>query len=143
MAAALIPRFPECCTTAALASPAAQQLSRQAYRMLGTLRFSLLLPSSLPNLPPAGECAVLMTFTHMFLGLALPSLAAVVIEAALFRQHQRQRQRAGLAPERGWDALLYGALGSLLDLDWVFWAAAAWLMAGILFDVALLASGAL
>lgn len=143
MAAALIPRFPECCTTAALASPAAQQLSSRAYRMLGMLRVSLLLPETLPNLPPAGECAVLMTFTHIFLGLTLPALATALIEAALFRQHQRQRQHAGLTPERGWDALLYGALGSLLDLDWVFWAAAAWLMAGILFDAALLASGAL
>lgn len=142
MAAALIPRFPECCATPALASPAAQQLSQRAYRLLGTLRFSLLLPDSLPRLDPAGECAVLMTFTHIALGLVLPALVAALIEAALFHQHQQQRRRAGLPPESGWAAALYGTLYCLLDLDWLFWAAAAWLLGGVLFDAALVIAGA-
>ena len=142
MAALLIPRFPECCTTAALASPSAQLLSRRAYRLLGMLRFSLLPPIGLPALPPAAECAVLMTYTHITFGLVLPGLAAALTEAALFRQHQRQRRQAGLPPERGWDAAVHSAVGSLLDLDWLAWGAAVWLLAGLLFDVAVLVSGA-
>lgn len=112
MAACLIPRFPECCTTAALASPAAQELSWRAVRLLDALRFSLLLPGSLPPLQAGGACAVMLTYTHIAVGLFLPALAAALAEAALFQRRQRQRRLAGLPPERGWDAVLYGACGA-------------------------------
>lgn len=140
MAACLIPRFPECCTTAALSSPAARQLSQQAASLLG-LRFGLLLPGFLPHLQPEQACAILLTYTHIALGLALPALAAALMEAKLFQQHQRQRARAGLPPERGWDAALYGWVWTLSELSWHARLAAAWLLVGILFDAAVLASG--
>lgn len=84
----------------------------------------------------------MLTYTHVAVGLFLPAPVAALAEAALFQRHQRQRRLAGLPPERGRDAALYEALWGLLELDWLTWAAAAWMLAGILFDAALLAAGA-
>ena len=141
MAACLLPRFPECCATAALASPAARQLSQQAAALLSQ-RFGLLRPGRLPPLQPDGACAAMLAYTHITLGLALPALASALIEASLFQQHQRQRAAAGLPPERGWQAALHGWVASLRQLDWHARLAIAWLLAGIMFDAAVLASGA-
>lgn len=142
MAACLIPRFPECCATAALSSPAAQQLSRRAVDVLDALRFSLLLPGTLPRQLSDAACTLMLTWTHLAFGLVLPAMVAAGAEAALFQRHQRQRLRAGLQPEGGWEAKLYGSLWGLRELDWILWVTAGWMLAGVVFDAALLASGA-
>ena len=73
---------------------------------------------------------------RLLLAVLLPAVVQAALEAALFGQHQRERQRAGLPPERGWQASTYALLGRVADaLDGPSLAAALWVALGVLFDL--------
>lgn len=90
-------------------------------------------------LEPAQECAVVFGFLQLALGLALPAAGQLVVETALFEQHQRQRQRRGLPPEAGLQAALYRVAGELADAaEGPAVAVWLWMLLGLLWDAALL-----
>lgn len=104
------------CSSAAFASPAAKQMNRWAFELLHMLPLSLQ-PMLLPRWRPArhqGECAAVLSFAQLTLGLVAPALVAATHEASLFRLHQRQRREAGLPAEAGWEAWLYERLAAVL-----------------------------
>lgn len=82
-----------------------------------------------PALPPP----------QLSLGLAAPLLVQAAVEAGLFRQHQAERRTAGLPPITGVAARVYTEIGGLAEaLDAVTATMAAWVLAGILWEVAVL-----
>jgi len=86
---------------------------------------------------PCEECATLLSYLQLSIGLVGPALVQAVIEARLFAKHQQQRQQAGLPPEHGWHAGLYAVVLSLLEtMDWLTSAAFLWVLHGLLFDLA-------
>lgn len=141
MTAALTRRNREVCTSAWLATPAAEGLTHGAFDLLNALRYSVLVPASRPSLAPRDECAVVLSYLHICLGLVLPALVQAAAEARLFREHQHQRQRLGLALEKGWQLRLYSAIDGLREaVDGPAAVLALWVLLGILFDVSVVAS---
>lgn len=96
-------------------------LQRDAHRIFHTVRH-LLLGSSLPFWWPPGtpelgaaeEVEVLLVWLLVSLGLFVPVLVEMWTSTRLFQEHQHQRRQAGLLPERGPHALLYGAVSLFL-----------------------------
>lgn len=97
------------CSSAALTSPVVQRLTRQTFQSLSLVRLALqpMLVLEQPPLSPEGECAAVLGFAQLAVGLVAPALVAAAHEASLFLEHQEQRLDAGLPPEAGWQAWLY------------------------------------
>lgn len=85
---------------------------------------------------------MLLSYTHITLGLLLPAALAAATEVRLFRLDEHQRRQLGVPPEGGWRGWMLGALEGLGELDWLTWVVATWVLLGCLFNGALLASGA-
>jgi len=141
----ILPYHPAICATSKLTSATAQQHTHRAFQLLNSLRFNPLEPA--PTLltevaghaPPSTteECATLMSYFQLSIGLVGPALAQAMIEARLFAVHQQQRQRAQLAREQGWHAGLYAVVLRLLGtMDSLTTAAFLWALHGLLFDLA-------
>lgn len=83
--------------------------------------------------------------TQLSLGLVAPLIVQASIEAGLFRRHQEERAAAGLPLECCREACAYEAIDGLAEaLDFASATAAGWVLAGILWEVAvLLAAGRL
>lgn len=112
VSAAHIARASTTCGCAALTSEPLRQLFHGAFVMLNSLTTLLLLPSTpciaaLEGTPPAGQCAAVLSYLQLSLGLVAPALAQAALEARLFSQHEAERQCRGLPPERGAHARLY------------------------------------
>jgi hypothetical protein len=111
---------PTLCAAASLSSPMARRLTQRALAALSLPHRALLFLSTgrggrgAPDDDPSADCRVVLTFLQLGLGFVLPALAQVVVEGRMLRQHQRERQRAGLPPERGLHARLHAVLGDLL-----------------------------
>ena len=106
---------PLMCGATPLAAPSSQRLTHQAARLLAPLSLFSLHPSGLapPASDPAAECCTVLRFLQLSMGLLAPLAWQAGVEAALFAAHQRQRQAAGLPPERGPSAALYELVGEL------------------------------
>lgn len=132
------------CGTAPLAEPATRTLLHCAYAWGAALHFTLV-PGPPDALQPQQECTVVLSFAQLSLGLALPAVAQLVAETALFQQHQRQRRRRGLPPEGGPQAALYHWAAELAAVDGPAVVVCLWMLLGVLWDVALalVARGAL
>lgn len=112
-----------------LQHPSVQSRTRRVYLMLSLLGQSIPLAPSHFTLPPlAVECTAVSTWLQLALGFLLPVTCEARTAARFFDHHQRQRQQAGLPPERGLQAAtlqlvydtLVGAGGvSLFVLAWV------------------------
>ncbi len=109
---------PLICTSAPMETPPARQLTSRLARLLSQTSLLSLHPLSMA--PPAGdgaaECCAVLRFAQLVLGLLAPLALQARAEAALFQQHQRQRSRAGLPPERGFTANLHAVTCSMLHL---------------------------
>lgn len=97
------------CGGAALSHPAVHAALRRVYR---TVQVAACLPplpiaASLPAPPPEDQCTTLVAFFQLGIGLLLPLLWQALTEAWLFQQHQRERQAAGLPPERGIETAVF------------------------------------
>lgn len=105
------------CSGAALAAPAAQQLTSWLFRVLGLLRLSMqpMISASPVGAPPDKECAGLLGFLQLSLGLAAPAVVALSQQVRMFMQHQRERLQQGMPAESGWNARLYGWLGCMCE----------------------------
>lgn len=136
MALAFARHNADACASAALAAPAAARLTRRVAQALDAVRFwSFPLPP--PPLQPASgsgaECRAVLAYCQLVLGVAAPALAQACLEARLFAEHAEQRARAGLPPERGWQAALCRAVhGVVGDLDWLTAATLLWVLLGVL-----------
>lgn len=99
------------CATSALSSPG-------ALRLAGAVRRALHPAAGIMAASPAdllADCAVLLNFLQLGLGLALPALLQAAAEVRCWRVHQAQRAAARLPPEPGRrQARLYAVLGELL-----------------------------
>jgi len=136
-----------CASAAQLQHPASQWVAHKAYALAQLLWLGGTMPPSAPAshraLPPAQECATVLTFLQLSLGLALPALAQAAVEAHLWRQHQQQRRQLGIPDEKGWQQRLYGCLLGLLDpLDWFTAPVFLWVLLGLLLEVSILISSA-
>lgn len=64
MTVAMARRFPQVCAAACLSTPAAQQRTSAAFRLLGALRYDVLRPlgaDAQPKLSAQSECVVVLT----------------------------------------------------------------------------------
>jgi hypothetical protein len=102
------------CGAGLLAHPATQCATHQVYQLLSSLAYTLPLPVSAFLSPgPVAECATVLRWFQIALGLLAPLLWEAAWAASLFQQHQRQRRAQGLPPERGAHAALYNAVWSV------------------------------
>lgn len=131
------------CSCAALASAPLRDLFRGAFVMLNSLTSLLLLGvppgPTLESMPATGQCAAVLTYLQLGLGLVAPALVQAALEAHLFRQHQAQRARQGLPPERGAHARLYAWVAAALSAapEELLIVAAAWLGVCLLWSASL------
>lgn len=124
-------------TCAALASPSAARLTHKVAQVLGMLRFSSLSPNTAAS-SDAHACRAVLTYLQLALALAAPTAVQAGIEARLWMWHAEERRRAGLPPERGWQAAFYSRISSLLDgLDWPYLAVLGWVALGVLYELAM------
>jgi len=104
-------RVPATCTVSLLSHPTSQSLTHLVYSRLSLLSYLSPLPASIDaGMEAIPECATTLRFFQLVIGALLPLGWQAATEARLFRQHQEQRRRAGLQPERGLDARLYAAI---------------------------------
>ena len=102
------------CAAAPLGRPHAQHLTRQLYLLLLSATSSWVGPAPAPpQLSPEQQCAVLLTWLRVSIALLAPLTWQALSETRLFQHHQAQRQRAGLAPERGLHVVVYSVVASL------------------------------
>ncbi|PRW33146.1 hypothetical protein C2E21_7801 [Chlorella sorokiniana] len=108
LVATLLPHTRAGCAGPLMSHPAVQRATHRIYGMLSWVGTPLPLPLAPMVAPtPAEQCAVIVTFYQVALGLLLPLLWEAVTSARAFAAHQRQRRAAGLPPERGLQAWVY------------------------------------
>ncbi|KAI7839850.1 hypothetical protein COHA_006413 [Chlorella ohadii] len=108
LVASLLPHTRAGCAGPLMSHPAIQRATHRIYGMLSWVGTPLPLPLAPMVAPtPVEECAVIVTFFQVGLGLLLPLLWEAVVAARAFAAHQRQRRAAGLPAERGLQAWLY------------------------------------
>lgn len=106
----------------------------QIFRLNPLMPVPILLPG-LASREPAAECAEVLTYLQLMLGVALPALVQAALEAHLFEQHQQQRQQLGLPPERGLQACMYRGIRCLVQaVDGTAWVAALWALSSVLLE---------
>ncbi|PRW45353.1 hypothetical protein C2E21_6101 [Chlorella sorokiniana] len=137
-------RFPTVCAAACLSTPAAQQRTSAAFRLLGALRYDMVRPlgsEAQPKLSAQSECIVVLTYLELTLGCLLPALIQAAAETRLYVVHCAERRRAGLPRECGWQARVHDELAELAqELSWPQIAVLLWVVLGIAFDLSLLAA---
>lgn len=105
------------CSATQLAAPEAQLLTHRLFVALSPA--ALFMPLPLPAAPAPRsapmECATLLRFFQLTIGLLAPLVWQAGSQSALFAAHQRQRAAAGVSPERGFSRLLYGEIEELKD----------------------------
>jgi hypothetical protein len=125
---------PTMCSATALAHPAAQQPTHQLFQLLEMANFSLLPVAA--HVQPAAECAAVLSYFQLSIGLVLPLLAHAKLESSLFQEHRRQRQQCDMPLESGIMPWLYGSVSSLSEaLDGITLAAALWMTLGMLWKL--------
>lgn len=130
------------CSSAPLSSAPAQAMSHRVFMLLDTLHFEVVPVPPLATLPPHVECATLLAFQQLALGCALPLVLQAVWEARQHAAHHAERRAAGLPLERGLQATLLGTVAGVADAcNLPALVAMSWISLGILWDVALWASG--
>ena len=124
------------CGAGLLAHPATQRATHEVYQLLSTLAYTLPLPVSAFLSPdPVTQCATVLRWFQIALGLLAPLLWEAAWAARQFQQHQRQQRAQGLAPERGAHAALYGAVWSVTrEGSGVPVGAIAWLLLAVSWD---------
>ena len=122
------------CSGAALTRPLAQQQTHQLFQLLELASFSPLPVAA--KVQPATECAAVLGYLQLSIGLVLPLLAQAALESSLFQEHQQQRRQCGVRPESGYMQWVFDAIGSLGEaLDRVTFPAALWMLLGLLWKL--------
>jgi len=122
------------CSGAALSRPLAQQQTHHLFQLLELASFSPLPVAA--KVQPAAECAAVLGYLQLSVGLVLPLLAQAALESSLFQEHQRQRRQCGVRPESGHMQWVYDACSSLGEaLDRVTFPAALWMLLGVLWKL--------
>lgn len=140
VAAHVLPSNADTCASLA-AHPAAQRSMHQLHGLLSSAAALVPLPVSMGAAHDGvGECACLLAFLQLGLGLLAPLLVDALQGARLFEAHQRQRAGAGLPPECGLHAEVYTAVWQLtLENYWLSCAIYGWMLYSALWDVLCLA----
>ena len=138
----MAPHNQHVCSGAALAHPAAQELTGGLLGALEWLR-GVLAPPAAHAATPRGhaQCGHLLLYLQLSLGFAIPATWHAFSEAALFEAHQKERAAVGLPPERGWQAALYAGVERLRPQGgWgpQPYLLSAWALAGMLWNVSVL-----
>ncbi len=97
------------CGASSLSSPAVHAAVRRVYRGMQVAACLTPLPvwAVLPDPLPEDQCTALVAFFQLAIGLLLPVMWQALTEARFFQLHLRERQAAGLSPERGPEAAVY------------------------------------
>lgn len=130
------------CTARQLAAPAARAHKRRLFALLTPLEYlaplSPLFGAAGSEAPPnVAQCAAMLRFFQLAAGL-VGLVWQAASQAQLHAAHQWQRQQAGLPPQGGLSAHLYGFVTHLChpNLRLELWLAAA-LATGLMWQLAL------
>lgn len=131
------------CRAGWLAQADTRWLTGCLYRGLSWLSLLTAMPlrTGQQQLDAACQCAALLRFLRVGLGLLAPLAWQAASEASLFAAHQRRLRAAGLPLERGWNARLYSAVHGLCREPHIpyLWVLAA-MMLGSCWDLAVMLS---
>ena len=106
------PALQHICHSVPHCEPSAPIASRRLPQLGGVAHVLLHRP-----LTPAEECGTILAWQQLMFGLALPLLAQLALESRLWVQHEAQRRRRGLPPERSLVAPLYHVVHGMADLE--------------------------
>ena len=88
-------------------------MTHQVYMLLSSLASMPGVAERQPASPEPSsqqECVVLILWLRVAVSVVAPLLYEALADARLWRQHERQRRRAGLPPKGGMQAALYRAV---------------------------------
>lgn len=133
-------QHPAYCAAPALTSSTARRYTARLYALLALQAYTLPLPLSALVVPDVdAQCATLLTWLLVAIGLVAPLLWEAVGEARLLVQVQRRRSAAGLLPDRGLDPWLLSCADVLAEEgSGLAQVASAWVLAALCWDLAAL-----
>lgn len=113
-----LPYTASLCASAPLAAPATQRRTHQLFSLIDLLARAAATSGMAARraAAPEAECAAVLTWLRLGVGLALPLAYEAVTEAALWQRHEAERQQAGLPREGG--ALRAAACRHAKWVDW-------------------------